>query len=327
MRLSDFYHIESLRRQAVIEGKMDFANDYSNQLHQLTKDIPHFKFPASEAMDDVFTAYISKDLVEAVSRLRASSLAIDIDDDLESYRFYVENLLDVDLSKVEIIRVEGDYENAEGQAMPCGATDHIVILPPREKGFVSPDLLIHELGHTCEYTLRRASHDPEMIVSHRLFSEAIAHYCQYKYLIEHGTEAQRLSAVGSITKEYLLLKAIRAYFSLPSPSCNLQIECILNNEQIADFVSVYGQVKVAQLLSLYPNPSLAELYHLHVEPRMGAILALQLIDNDTAIRSLCTVKADRPIRASLERLNLDADELMKFNKADTLLKKFVLGAL
>lgn len=325
MDLTEMYHIESLRRQAEVEGRADCANDYANQLFQRTKQIPHFQCPESLAFNDVFQTYISKELIEAVSRSDARKLTIEFDDTVDSYRSYVENLLDVDLSRVEIVRTEGDYENAEGRAVPCGATDHIVLLPPKGKGFVSPDLLIHELGHTGEYTLRRASHDPEMIRSHRLFSEAIAHYCQYKYLIEYGTENQRLGAVGSVTKEYLLLNAIAAYFSLPNIQSALQIERILNHERLADFVSVYGQSRIAELLSIYPNQSLSELYHLSIEPRMGAILALRLIDNGTAIRSLCTLKADRSVKVSLESLNLDAEELMNFRKADALLNNFVYG--
>ena len=243
------------------------------------------------------------------------------------YKSYVEKLLDVDLSKVRISRTKNDCKHAEGSALPCGATDHIVLLPPIGADFVSPDLLIHELGHTAEFTLRRASDEIEMIRSHKLFSEAIAHYCQYRYLLEFGTKAQRIGVIGSVTKDYLLLRALVATGTLAGNPQLFHLEPIFKHNALAEFRKVYPAEKIRHLLIDYEGMPTVELYYLLAEARMGAILALHLINNSTAIRQLCTVKTDGTARELLDRLGLNAEELLDFSQADLLLLKFIDGMM
>lgn len=325
MELAEFYHVEALRRQAHVVGRPDLAAQYGNELFQRTHHIPHFQFPNSLAFDEVFQTYISGEMIKAISKADPSRFESEIAPAENQCRSYVERLLDVDLTKVEIVRVEGDYEKAEGKAVSCGATDHIVLLPPEGEGLVSPDLLVHELGHTGEFTLRRASNDVEMLRSHKLLSKAIAHYCQYKYLLEFGTEDARLNALGSVTAEHLLLRALAASFTLPDRPSTLQVEQILDSEELEDYRYSYSRAQLAYILAPYNHQSIQNLYYLTAEPRMGAILALHLINDCTAIRNLCKEKADRPVKKVLEDIGLNTAKVMDFTQADVLLKSFVKG--
>jgi hypothetical protein len=175
--------------------------------------------------------------------------------------------------------------------------------------------------------LRRAGNDIKMLRFHRLFSEAIAHYCQYKYMLEFATATQRLCALGSVTKDHLLLRAIEAYLYLPDRPKVFQVSRIIDHECLDIYRTAYTRDRIEWLLADHDGKSLVELYFRDAEPRMGAVLALHLINNGVAIRALCMMKTDAPVREMLDRLNLNTDELMDFTQADALFRQFVAGTI
>lgn len=325
MELAEIYELESLRCQAELEGNEEKIQQVRQELFLKMQQDPRTVFPDSQAISDVFKTEISEKVIAAVSLTNLNEVSVEIDQRENEYRLYVEELLNVNLSKVRIARVKDGCKHAEGSALPCGATDHMILLPPIGADFVSPDLLIHELGHAAEFTLRRASNDIEMIRSHRLFSEAIAHYCQYKYLLEFGTEAQRIGAIGSVTKDHLLLRALRANHNLSDSPKVLHVSRIIDHEYLDEYRAVYSREKLMDLLADYDRQPFVILYFMIAEARMGAVLALHLINNGGAIRELCLMKTDGAVRGMLDRLNLNTDELMDFSKADELIRKFIGG--
>ena len=207
--------------------------------------------------------------------------------------------------------------------MPCGEKEHIILLPPKGKYLESPDMLVHELGHAAEYTLRRTQNDDRLLIQHRLLSETVAHYCQYKYLIHYGSIEQRIGAIGSITKEYLTLQAVLAAIEYKQEIIN--IENIVEHELLSDFVSLYGKNTVSKILSTYGNRKIAEIYHYFVEPRFGAFIALRLLDRVDAIKDICVTLPDRPIKETLSGLGLDSDILLDFSCANDLIQSFIQG--
>lgn len=327
MELAEIYRVEALRRQAEIEGRTELSDQYGQELHKKTCHLPYMVFPNSFAMVDVFQTDISQGLIEDISRIHPDETHQEIDQVKDFCRAYVEGLLDVDLSKVDIVRVGGNFKHAEGKALPCGAVDHIVLLPPKGEDYMSPDLLVHELGHTAEFTLRRAGEDIEMLRSHRLFSEAIAHFCQYRYMLEFGTRTHRLHALASVTKDHMLLRALYAHYNLPDPPNTFEVNRIIDHKYLDGYRTAYTRDKIEWLLADYEGRPFVELYFLVAEPRMGAVLALHLIDNAAAIRMLCQIKTDASVRDMLNCLNLNTDELMDFTQADALFRQFVEGRI
>ncbi|MBP1203960.1 hypothetical protein JOD97_001974 [Duganella sp. 1411] len=327
MELAEFYEIEGLRRQAIISGNSELADQYSYELYQKTCHLPHLVFLNSFAMPEVLQTHISQSLINDIALIHPDETHQEVDQAENFYRSYVERLLNVDLSKVEILRAAGNFKHAEGRAVTCRATDHLVILPPRGEEYVSPDLLIHELGHTAEYTLRRASNDIEMLRSHLLFSEAIAHFCQYKYMVEFGTRTERLHALASVTKNHMLLRALRAHRELRDQPANFQVSRIIDHEYLDVYRAAYTKDRIEWLLEDYEGRSFIELYFTEAEPRMGAVLALQVMHNGAAIRELCLMKTNQPVREMLDNLNLKTEELMDFTQADALFRKFVEGTI
>lgn len=327
MELAEYYEVEGLRRQAIISGNPDLADQYSYELYQKTCDLPQLVFPNSFAMPNVLQTHITQSLINDIARIHSDETHQEVDQAEDFYRAYVERLLDVDLSKVEILRAAGNFKHAEGRAVTCGRTDHLVILPPNGEEYVSPDLLIHELGHTAEYTLRRASNDIEMLRSHQLFSEAIAHYCQYKYMLEFGTHVERLHALASVTKNHMLLRALRAHHEMRDQPADFQVSRIIDHEYLDVYRAAYTKDRIEWLLEDYEGRSFIELYFLEAEPRMGAVLALRLIHNGAAIRELCLMKTNQPVKEMLDRLNLKTDKLMDFTQADALFRKFAEGTI
>ncbi len=323
MELAEIYELESLCCQAELEGNKAKAQRVGQELFGKMQQDPRTAFPDSQAISDIFETKISQDVIAAIFRTDLNEVSAEIDGKEDEFRLYVEELLNVDLSKVKIARVKDDCTHAEGSALPCGPTDHMILLPPIGADFVSPDLLIHERGHAAEFTLRRASNDIEMLRSHRLFSEAVAHYCQYKYLLEFGTKAQRIGVMGSVTKDHLLLRALRANHNLPDSPKVLHVSRIIDHEYLAEYRAVYSREELMYLFSDYDGQPFTVLYIMIAEARMGAVLALQLIDNGAAIRELCLMKTDGTVREMLDRLNLNTDELMDFSKADELIRKFI----
>jgi hypothetical protein len=165
----------------------------------------------------------------------------------------------------------------------------------------------------------------ENVLNQHPVSEAIAHYCQYKYLLEFGTKAQRIGVIGSVTKDHLLLRALVATDTLAGPPQLFHVESILKHNALAEYRAVYRDEAIRYLLRDYEGKLINGLYFLLAEARMGAILALHLINNGTAIRQLCTVKTDGTARELLDRLGLNTEELLDFSQADILLRKFIDG--
>lgn len=327
MEAAELYSIEETRREAALKGDFRRIEQINQGLFKRTEHLEHFqyRFPKIEA--ELAKAYLSKDLLQMGHDLGNADQGNLPNEDITQYKKFVEDLLDVDLSNVSVAHVPFDYSKAEGQAISCGKDRHVVVLPPRGQAFLSPDLLIHELGHTAEYTLRRKNDDIKHFVNHVFLNETIAHFCQYRYLKEYGTKTEKISAMNSVIPLYMMLKARIAATEMKLQPDVVQTEKLVNHKGFADFRKVYTTPGLKRSMSAYEGENFYRLYHMSIAPRFGAILALKLLNEPETINKLCVAPTDKPVREILTGLKLNADKLLDFSKADELFKRFINGTL
>jgi hypothetical protein len=315
------YRLERLGKEALKRGDKQNYLRYGNEA--LDKVYKHLKMPQSEAPGYVFRTHISKELIQRVFGSGVHVFPRLARNRVPACVSYVEILLETDLKPVEIVFTKGDFNQAEGRAQPCADSEHFVILPYPEDDFTSEELLVHELGHTAEYMRRRPTEEYGYYSSHRLFSEAIAHFAQFHYLTDHGTQEQRVAVIGSLLRDYMIMKALDAMLEISEDSKTLDVRQAITKEPMSDLLSIYGKAKTLDILMPFNNAPFWVLYYNLVEPRMGFVLALKLFNDKEAILKLTTVKQDRPLKQTLDELGLNGEELMDFSQADELLKKFI----
>lgn len=315
------YRLERLGKDAFKRGDMQSYQRYGNEVRE--RVYTQLKMPQGEAYDYVFRTSISKEIMAGVYRSGTHMFPALTRQNIPACVAYVENLLATDLTPVEIFFTTGNFSLAEGRAQPCADTEHFVILPSPEHDFTSEDLLVHELGHAAEFMRRRPTEEYGYYSSHKLFTEAIAHFVQFHYLTDHGTREQRLAVFGSVMREYMVMKALQAMLELTNVTGPLDVRQAITHEIMSDLVSVYGPAQTLEILTPFNGVPFGQLYHQLVEPRMGFVLALKLFNNKEAILKLTTEKQDRPLKETLDSLGLDGKEIMDFSEADSLIKKFI----
>jgi hypothetical protein len=315
------YRLERLGKDALKRGDMQSYQRYGNEAHE--RVYTKLKMPQGEAHHYVFRTSISKEIIAGVFGSGNHMFPALTRQKIPACVAYVENLLETDLTPVEMIFTRGDFSHAEGRAQPCADTEHYLILPFPEHAFTSEELLVHELGHAVENMRRRPTEEYGYYSPHKLFSEAIAHFTQFHYLTDHGTREQRLAVFGSVMRDYMIMKALHAMLELTDVTGPLDVRQAITHEIMSDLVSVYGRAQTLEILMPFNGVPFGQLYHQHVEPRMGFALALKLFNNKEAILKLTTVKQDRPLKETLDSLGLDGEEIMDFSEADSLIKKFI----
>jgi len=325
MMRSRLYKLERLRHSAIVKGDRLESFNIEGEIARMSASSPQLRSHESQAFGYVQQAYIPKDLIREISYLNEDALPRrEIEPMIEDCRAFVSDKLRVDISGVQIVRVNLDLALCEAQAASCGDTEHLVLLPLAATGFQAPDILVHELGHTAEFTLRRSIGEDRFLAQHSFLSETVAHYCQYRYLKEFGTPQERLGAMGSIVKEYLGLKAVLASYDLERrDEDRLLIHEICAHEYVSDFVEIYGRNVVGSILKGYDQLSIGHIYKYHVEPRFGAMLAMHLIDQPEKIRDLAMSEANKPIATTLREMNLDAELLLDFSRSGDIMWNFV----
>lgn len=323
MTREELYRLERLRKDAIIAGDTQEEQRILEELSLKSENVPHLRFPESHLINFVNSWNLADDIIELVAQANHLDAVADIDLSADSCRMFVEEELGVALSCTSIARLPGDYSRHEAYCVACGERDHLVVFPEKGELFESADLLIHELGHAAEHTLRRQEEDDRLLVSHRFLSETVAHYVQYKYLIEHGSESERICAVGSVTFEYLTLKAINA--AILNSKRILIAEELVDSPELSVFVNVYGRQKVLDILSTLNGKDIGSVYYYSVEPRCGAILAMRLLNNQDIVRKIAVSAPDKPVSIILNELGLDADSLLDFSTSDVSIRSFIEG--
>lgn len=314
-----FYDYEQKIKDATGRNALDEVETVRTELYQTFPT----SFPDANIVTNVLNTYFSEELFDLLvnHEFGVDGLMEISANFVEKNKKYLEELWDISLRNVDVFFLDADFRIAEGWALPCKEDEHYIVLPNSlENSFLSDDLIIHELGHTVEFYFRRQDMNENRIISHKILSEAIAHYGQFKYLSTQSLE-KRVSVLGSILHIAPLLEIIK--YCHDTQSSEWEVDEVVNSDYFKILRKFYSIEKLKFLIEPYQKQSVSELYYYHVEPRLGAVLALSLLDNQEAIRSLCFAEKNKNVKDILEDLGLSSDQLLDFRNADTLLKKFI----
>lgn len=314
-----FYNYEQKMKDATRRNALDEVETIRTEFYQAFP----MSFPNADIVTNVLNSYFSEELFDLFvnhgfcnNGLKEINLNF-----VEKNKKYLEELWNISLKNVDVFFLDADFRAAEGWASPCKESEHYIVLPSNlETSFLSDDLIIHELGHTVEFYFRRQDINEHRIISHKILSEAIAHYGQFKYLSTQSFE-KRISVLGSILHIAPLLEIIKYCHDMHSSEW--EIDEVVNSDYFKILRKFYSIEKLKFLIEPYQKQSVIELYYYHVEPRLGAVLALSLLDNQEVIRSLCFAEKNKSVKDILDDLGLSSDQLLDFRNADTLLKKFL----
>ena len=197
---------------------------------------------------------------------------------------YVEQLLDVDLSHISVRKLDKQVRaNAEGFCTTCNNDEHFVFYQPDENGVISTDLIVHELGHAAESSISRSQNDDALLIPHAAISEAIAYYCQFKYLLEHGTRMQRAGSIGAFLFTYLAIVICRTCIKNETSLSNIDVHEIINSDECRQIIDSYNydatefiENKINTLKGIHLD--LMSLTHNEISPRLGIVLAIFLLE-------------------------------------------------
>lgn len=262
-------HMQKLRMT-----NKDFENkllDSLNEIIHITNDI-----------------HLSDKILNNFQTLDYDSVSNEISDvEFNSSREFVSNLLKCDLSQVKWKHLENSVShNSEGSCWPCDDRDHHIFTYPSEYGILSTDLLIHELGHSADFTISREVNDDDLLIGHQSIREGIAFYCQYKYLLTNGSRVMRAVSLASFLLTYLSILLVRYCLKEKITFENLNTKKALSDPLFRDLINSYDNgpsdgkqfilSRINDLKQLYPT--LTNLIHGEISPRLGVLIGLILLN-------------------------------------------------
>lgn len=238
----------------------------------------------------------------------------------------------IDVTAVDIFKIPKMPDHAEAYATPCGIDEHYIVIPTKESdSFLSYDLLIHELGHTVEYTQRRKKLDPAYIFGHPLLSETIAHYYQMIYMLKHSTREERLSMLCSITESYVFNRFIQIMQDIEPQNPKFDFSKITRHKDFNELAFAYQSTPVLEnLINKYDEKEFAQIFYDHHAKRSGVFLALNFIKYKFDIKELFDIKLPKEtidLSKLIAQTNLKPKKLFDFSKIDETLNSFINGTL
>lgn len=197
---------------------------------------------------------------------------------------YVEQLLNVDLSNISVRKLDKQVRaNSEGFCIACNNDEHFVFYQHDDNGVISTDLIVHELGHAAEFSISRCQNDDASLVPHAAISEAIAYYCQFKYLLEYGTRMQRAGSIGAFLYSYLAIVICRTCIKHETSLSDIDVHIIINSDECRQIIDSYNcdatkfvEDKINDLKGLHPD--LMSLTRNSISHGLGIVLAIFLLD-------------------------------------------------
>lgn len=244
------------------------------------------------------------------------SLAV-TDTDISEARQFTSNLLGVDLDdvRVEVVpsREWDQGDTVEGFQIRVGVTDHMVFVPDT---FCSPaELLCHEFGHAAHTTAQRQNGELPFFFAAPTTAEFVAHFCQYNYLLEFGTRAQFLSALGQLTTASFAL-------SIVASQIYDDFEAFLETEHAQAITEAMSLDVVRETYWMFS----ADQHHRLREAMRGMaiILALWFVDDREGMKRF--IRADRidePFNEKLAAAFPDKDFMDAFEGVNEQVRKLL----
>jgi hypothetical protein len=240
--------------------------------------------------------------------------------EINEARQYISNLLGVDLQgvRVEVVpsREWDQGDTVEGFQFRVGLTDHLVFVPD---AFASPvELLCHELGHAAHTTAQRQNGELPYFFAAPTTAEFVAHVCQYNYLLDHGTRAQFLTAMGQLTTATFAL-------SIMASEILDDFEAFLNTQHAE---AITQAVSMDIVKDTYWKFSRDRQHLLNESMRgMAIILALWFVDDHEGVKRFISAdRIDQTFDVKLSVAFPDKDFMEAFERVNeqffTLLDRF-----
>ncbi|MCR9961503.1 hypothetical protein AAFX19_03740 [Vibrio harveyi] len=292
----ELYEVEKSIQQAYVRGsgtehlltrKNKVAESICPESSELIKKYLNQMLPI------VKTIKISSSVLQESDQLNLDLLSNQITKlEFEEAKRYVQELLDVDLTGVDMQLTSVGDVMVEGMCLPCSNESHIVLIPENSHEVSSTDLLVHELGHAAEFTIARSYEDDKLLVPHASFSETVAYYCQLKYLKEKGTKEQRIGAFGAFYLTYLTACVVRHCLNDSIELLALKPNKALKSGYYDDILGAYPKSGINEAKKIVISNikffqehygSLIKLMHGDFSPRLGFIFALFLLDKPIGV--------------------------------------------
>lgn len=239
----------------------------------------------------------------------------------------------INTTNVEIISIPKMPAHAEAYAAPCGQNEHYITIPDNlEKKFLSYDLLVHEIGHTVEYTEKRKDVMNINVLDFALLSETIAHYYQMTYMLENSSTEERLGMLASVTHAHVFHQCMKIMHKIAPKQREFDKDKILKDKDFVDIIYAYRDTNVLDNFFTYnKGKDFYVEYAQHQAKRFGVFLALNFIKYKLDITELFKTKYPKGKIISLEALigqtNLKSKVLFNFSKMDETILRFVNGEL
>lgn len=293
---TELYNAEKMVVTSLCEGQLDL-----NSKTACTRALMNTNVDVALKLNtsiNQFIALIEKinlpyDLLKLWQQLDVTALNNSITkSEFEFSRKYVEELLDVKLDKIQWHHLNNSpIEHSEGSCWSCGDEHHHIFTYYDPTGVISTDLLIHEIGHAADFSISRSLNDDGLLIGHATLREAIAYYCQYKYLSVYGSSTLRIGSCGAFIFTYLAILTLRYCLECGIELADLDPHEIIKSPILSDLIisydvfdstGSYGRKfvmgKVEEIITRFDN--LGDLVFLEIQPKFGIVIGLLLLDRD-----------------------------------------------
>jgi len=248
---------------------------------------------------------------------------------------YVGAVTKLDLSNVQEVRLDAyECDYVEGECVACNASSHHIYYSLESSQVSSVDLLIHELGHAADFTFaRHQSDEDKALYRHQSLAEAVAYYCQYIYLIDHGNTIKRTGALGAFTYTYLAYLICRYCLEKHIPLNKLKPVETVKDELFSSFISAYSVTHGFESANIFITekireiqmrfPSVGNLIFEELSPRLGIPLGLALLAIEDL--DLARISSMNSLDVELKQLLEKIDHRLtnKLSDMNTLITNFI----
>lgn len=334
--IEQMFQIERELKQARSEGKEDHEMGELYERYRSTHNkILELNANQNSALDfglDLFARIKIPPEILRASTLNGLKGKITTFDRAKVDNFF-QTRFGIDTTIVEIISIPKMPVHAEAYAASCGQNEHYVAIPDNlETKFLSYDLLVHEFGHTVEYTERRKDVMNINFLDFSVLSEAIAHYYQMTYMLENSTTEERLGMLASVTYAHVFHQCMKIMRRVAPKEREFDREKISKDRDFLDIVYAYRDTNV--LDNFFTHNKGKDFYVEYTQlqaARFGVFLALNFIKYKLDITELFKTKYPKAKIISLEALigqtNLKSKVLFNFSKMDETISRFANGEL
>ncbi|WP_314916050.1 hypothetical protein [Pseudomonas helleri] len=321
-----------------------FDDSEASRLHAeisalLLENCPDWHEFSQRELGSIFDIYqminISGETIRRLADMEVGGLS---DSDSSSFQEainYVEGITELDLSSVKEVRLNRyDCIYSEGECVACDKNNHHVYYSLDSNQVSSVDLLCHEVGHAADFINARTEFlEDNSLHRHQSLAEAVAFYCQFRYLIEYGDEKKRTASLGAFLYTYLAYLLCCHCFNNKIPLDQIEPYEAVEDEIFSSFIAAYlprhgeevARDFVAGKISAIQNQyqDLSQVIFMELNARLGIPLALALLSIHNS--NLYQVSKSNILSVELKEVvqGIDSGILGSLSNLDVLIAKYI----